>query len=1373
MHRLFISHSSLDRSIADTLSQWLSQQGWPDHFLDQQPQRGLVPGIEWSNQLKQSLGRCEAVICLVSKAWCDSPWCVQEATFADWNGVPVLPAFIDPTDRRHPSCAALLARWQGVDLSAVDGYARLKAGLEHLGLRATSFGWAADRCPYPGLRPFEGEDAAVYFGRETLLGQALAQVNDLLGRPVPRPMWVIVGASGTGKSSFMRAGILRRLERTCRPCTILPPLRPSLGLRSMLADALLAQPALARRDVSRSEICEWIGSPEHITQVLGWLGGPEHTVIVSIDQCEEILDSESARAESEAMWRFIGDCLRSQAPRVLVMATIRSDRFHVLQAAAGASAVALQPLSIGPMQATEFRSVIEGPVARARLEGAGLSLDPLLVDRLVADARGPNALPLLAHALRHLVDEFGSQGPLSLSHYGRIGGMSGAILDSVRRALAEPHLPPVIPAEAAAQRRALKATFVPWLASPGAEPGSYRRRIARQDELPPEAAPFVERLLRERLLVRDGALSLIEVAHEALLDAWPDLRAWLDADRAVLVRVDEVNLAASQWRTAGRRSDDLRHFGARVLDLRAARRRPDLRQVIAGSCLDYLVACRREERRRRNAARNQSTDLVATLAGKQATLDGSRAIAALRQRLMQAPLTDRMRAALASVARLNVPLAVEPFDWTPIAQHLPERSARKLASSLFLDDGPSCCAHAAWDGRLLVGMSDGQLMWIEPDGRVHTRARAHPRWVTAVACSGPQGIVCSGGDDGVVRLFDAASLGARGEHPMAAEVTCTWVCTDGGVAIAGDVDGRLQWLDLKRGRSLAVEAVSCVRQLVANASGRAVAALCRDEQGQRLVILDSGAGQVLANVPLEHPPLAACMDWDDDGFRVSFAQGSCRVSPHGQLSPMGADLAGATSLRCCRPAGWIFGCSGDSVLALHRTQSTLTLEVKGISEGAIDLIGNVLSVRSRWALLSIDLCSEAHDPSALSDWTQLLIDGEDGAIAVSALTPDGRETVWATRFGKLGRSSTRARSLAQPMANARRRVRALSAYGPRVLVGDNDGRIWDGERVLPGLAKSDGFVRGLALSPRGDRLAAVFDGGTVRVWDAEQGFEVQAEIRLQMRAPRGVLWSPDGQLLAVNDWTGQATMLDARDLRTCTSVALKLRIAGEVFRRDLRSIALVDERGGSWVLTADGQLAQLADLKTGEVRSTLHIPATNRWLLICSEDDSIRWTDSDTATVASTLLEGVAYPSSVDVSPDGRYLVVVDRDGRLHAMDLSTTPPVRLKLAGRWHKHAAAWFVSADGLIALVDAERRHLTVHAFGPECVELQHHDFGADARIDIDAWAVGIGGVLHVAFQFPGRVLSIPVSDDAMVRSVCALSGRLLQPEEFRRFALPSAT
>ena len=87
--------------------------------------------------------------------------------------------------------------------------------------------------------------------------------------------------------------------------------------------------------------------------------------------------------------------MKTHAPRVLVIATIRSDRFHVVQAAAGAAAVDLQPLSIGPMQSAEFRSVIEGPVTRARMEGASLSLDPLPVDRLAADARGLNALPLL------------------------------------------------------------------------------------------------------------------------------------------------------------------------------------------------------------------------------------------------------------------------------------------------------------------------------------------------------------------------------------------------------------------------------------------------------------------------------------------------------------------------------------------------------------------------------------------------------------------------------------------------------------------------------------------------------------------------------------------------------------------------------------------------------------------------------------------------------------------------------------------------------------------------------------------------------------------------------------------------------------------
>jgi WD40 repeat protein len=1371
MYRLFISHSSLNFRAAESLSQWLSQQGWPDHFLDQQPQRGLVAGMEWSSKLKESLGRCEAVICLLSKEWCDSPWCVQEATIAEWAGVPVVPAFIDAVARHHPNCKAILARWQAVDLLSSDGYTRLKAGLEHLGMRATSFGWSADRCPYPGLRPFEDQDAAVYFGRETLLGQALSQLNALLKNPAARPLWVMVGASGTGKSSFMRAGVLRRLERTCRPCSILPVLRPSLGLRSALADALLAQPAISKQGVSRRELRELVGSAEGTARVLGFLD-PDHTVVVPIDQCEEAFDTEAARAELDWMWRFFGDCLKRHVPRVLVMVTIRSDRFHVLQAAAGAAAVELQTLSIGPMQSTEFRSVIEGPVARARMEGASLSLDPLLVDRLAADARGPNALPLLAHALRHLVDEFGSRGQLSVSLYEKIGGMSGAILDSVRRVLAEPHVPPVIPAAAEAQLHTLKATFVPWLASPGVEAGSYRRRVASVDEFPPEATPFIERMLRERLLVLDGAQSRIEVAHEALFDAWPDLRAWLDADRVVLVRVDEVILAASQWRAEGRRPEDLRHFGARVSDLRAARLRPDLRKIIAGTCRDYLVACRIEERRRRNIARNQATDLVATIAAAQSTLDGSRAMAAVKHRVVQAPLTDRMRVALASMSRINVPLAVRSFSWEPAENVLPERSARKLASSLFMDDGPSCCANAAWDGRLLVGMSDGQLMWIERDGQVQIRTRAHPRWVTALACNGPQGVVCSGGDDGVARLFDSRSLALLGEHPMSAEVTCTWVYADSSVAIAGDVEGQLLWVDIASGRTAVVEAGSCVRQLAANASGSAVAALCRDDKGQRLVILDTSTGHALANVQLEHAPLATCMDRNDDWFRVSFAHGSCRVSVQGQTTEVSDEMAGASVLRCCRQTGWIVGCASGTVLAVHPKHRATAVALKGDPNGCVvELMGTVALVRTRRELWTIDLSSGVHDLSTASDWTHVCIDGEDGAIAVSAITPDAQEIVWATRFQRLGRSSTQPRCLARPVAYSRQKVRYMLAHRSRSLIGCDDGTIWDGNILLPGHSKRDRYVRGMALSPNQDRLAAVYDSGTVRLWSAEAPMTLQTEIQLKLRSARGVLWSPDGKLIAVNDWTGQAALLDSRDLKTLTTAALKRRIAGEAFSRDSKHMTLIDEGGKSWILAIDGILKPARSLKTGTVHATMRVPATGRMLIVCSDDDSVRWIHADDAAAAQTLLTGVPYPSSVDVSQDGRYLVVVDREGKLHCMDLSATPPIRIDLAGRWHRNSAARFLTSDNRLALVDYERRHITVHEFRPDCPELQHYDLGPGARIKIDEITVDPDGHMLVASEHPNWVLSIPVSDDAIVKGICALSGRAPEPEDRRRFALLS--
>jgi hypothetical protein len=249
MTRIFLSHSSSNNAEAVALRDWLEGQGWNDQiFLDLDPKRGIAAGERWERALNDAANRCEAVLFLVSKVWLDSRWCLKEFNLAHRLNKRLFGALIEDLSVEELP-ADLAGTWQVVRLASghdhvmlravlpitqdevhvtfsVEGLARLKRGLEEAGLDPKYFAWppASDpnRAPYRGLRPLEAEDAGIFFGREG----SIVEMLDRLRVGLPPRLLVILGASGSGKSSFLRAGLLPRLARDERRFLPLPVIRP-------------------------------------------------------------------------------------------------------------------------------------------------------------------------------------------------------------------------------------------------------------------------------------------------------------------------------------------------------------------------------------------------------------------------------------------------------------------------------------------------------------------------------------------------------------------------------------------------------------------------------------------------------------------------------------------------------------------------------------------------------------------------------------------------------------------------------------------------------------------------------------------------------------------------------------------------------------------------------------------------------------------------------------------------------------------------------------------------------------------------------------------------------------------------------------------
>src|ERR1035441_4123735 len=236
MARIFISHSSLDGEQAARLLAWLHAQGFVSTFLDFDKERGLAPGADWERTLYRELSGADAVILILTKNWFNSKWCFVEFAQARALGKAIFPLIETPTGEK----AFVSSDIQHLDLvkDREGGLARLQSALTRIALNTRGgYPWDQTRPPYPGLLAFDEADAAIYFGRDDDVGRLIERLNARRAQGGEKLM-VVLGASGSGKSSLLRAGIVPRLKRDPHNWIVLPPFRPQLHPLDELAQAV-------------------------------------------------------------------------------------------------------------------------------------------------------------------------------------------------------------------------------------------------------------------------------------------------------------------------------------------------------------------------------------------------------------------------------------------------------------------------------------------------------------------------------------------------------------------------------------------------------------------------------------------------------------------------------------------------------------------------------------------------------------------------------------------------------------------------------------------------------------------------------------------------------------------------------------------------------------------------------------------------------------------------------------------------------------------------------------------------------------------------------------------------------------------------------
>lgn len=361
-------------------------------------------------------------------------------------------------------------------------------------------------CPYRGLLEFELDDADLFFGRDEVL-------DDVLARLAASRFVALVGASGSGKSSLVRAGVMAAARRG--------------DVAGVSSTALLTP------------------GPDPLS-ALEAANLEDHADLLVVDQLEEaftLCSDESRRA------RFFDELLHRDGKTLVSM---RADFYgHCAAYEELATHLSANNVLLGPMTQNEMQRAIEEP-AKAK----GLRREPGLVELILRDAAGePGALPLLSHALMETWARRDGR-TLTLAGYQDAGGVRGAIARTAEE---------LFEGTNEAEQSVLRRTFL-RLTEPGDGTEDTRRRVPlRELAAGPETASAVDdlldKLVQARLVTADDGS--VQFAHEALIREWPRLRGWLSEDRESLLVHRHLTRSTQAWETMGRDPGEL-YRGARL-----------------------------------------------------------------------------------------------------------------------------------------------------------------------------------------------------------------------------------------------------------------------------------------------------------------------------------------------------------------------------------------------------------------------------------------------------------------------------------------------------------------------------------------------------------------------------------------------------------------------------------------------------------------------------------------------------------------------------------------------------------------------------------------------------------------------------------------